>query len=375
MTFTAMGFAVSTIARSTVDAALYLGYIGIARAAAVIGLSFVAGYVADAVPRRRTLAIANLVMAAMSLLLAVLASAHVLTIAWLVAISAVNGVAQTFDSPVRQSWFPLLVDRHLIGNAIGLNSVAFNAPAVIGPAAAGLLIGAFGVQWAFFIDALATLAVVGAVAMMKHAPAASRRTRSIGAEILFGFRYVVRHRVLRVVMFVTFVFSLLVRPYAQLLPAYAIKALHADAVQFGGALAAVGVGALFGAVITAAYGGRRRGWLWAACALVASLSVASLAAIWSIGAAIPVLFVTGLVVMLYQGTSNTLVQTLTPDALRGRAVAFYTMIVLGVVPAGALVVGALASIVTLHVAFAAIGALGAALALWVWFTQSAIRAV
>ncbi|MGA8097410.1 MAG: MFS transporter, partial [Candidatus Cybelea sp.] len=140
MQFTAMGFFVARVAGSPHRAALDLGILGAARAIPVLALSPLAGVVADQFPRRRVLFVTNTTMAFAALLLAILAASHRLELAGLVRISTLNSGANAFDSPTRQSWLPLLVDREFVGNAVGLNSIAFNAPAVIGPAIAGVLI-------------------------------------------------------------------------------------------------------------------------------------------------------------------------------------------------------------------------------------------
>ena len=104
----------------------------------VLLLSPIAGVIADELPRRRVLFVTNVTMSLVALALALLASTHRLDAARSSSLlSAINAAANAFDSPTRQSWVPLLVDRRYVGNAIGLNSVAFNAPAVIGPAIAG----------------------------------------------------------------------------------------------------------------------------------------------------------------------------------------------------------------------------------------------
>ena len=170
MQFTAMGYFVASIARTPHVAALYLGYLGAARAVPVLLLSPFAGVVADRFPRRRVLVCTNVTMAIAALLLALLASAHRLEMIGLVLISALNSAANAFDAPARQSWTPFLVDRRYLGNAVGLNSVAFNAPAVLGPALAGVLIVWVGVAGSFYVNAVVTLAVVVAVMLMKPSP-------------------------------------------------------------------------------------------------------------------------------------------------------------------------------------------------------------
>ncbi|MBV8066610.1 MAG: MFS transporter, partial [Candidatus Eremiobacteraeota bacterium] len=160
MQFTAMGFFVARMAGSPHRAAFDLGIVGAARAIPVLALSPLAGVVADRLPRRRVLFVTNTIMAAAALLLALLATSHHLEMIGLIVLSAVSSGAMAFDSPTRQSWVPMLVAREYVGNAVGLNSVAFNAPAVLGPALAGLLIVWIGVAGAFYFNAAATLAVV-----------------------------------------------------------------------------------------------------------------------------------------------------------------------------------------------------------------------
>jgi MFS family permease len=95
----------------------------------------------------------------------------------------------------------------------------------------------------------------------------------------------------------------------------------------------------------------------------------------TIGLALPVLFAIGVGTMALLGATNTLIQTLSPDDVRGRALAVYTMIAIGVVPGGSLVDGAIAAVVGLHVMFLFAGALCAALFLWIWFFRPVVRTV
>src|SRR5579862_767142 len=127
MQFTALGYYVAQLAGSPHRAALYLGILGGARAVPVILCSPIAGVVADTQPRRKVLMIANLVMSLAALAFALLSTFHALSFALVIAISVFNASGNAFDSPVRQSWTPQLVDRAYLGNAIGLVSVAFNA--------------------------------------------------------------------------------------------------------------------------------------------------------------------------------------------------------------------------------------------------------
>jgi MFS family permease len=376
MQFTAMGFFVARMAGSQHQAALDLGILGAARAIPVLFLSPLAGVVADRLPRRRVLFVTNSTMALAALLLALLATAHRLEMVGLVLISALNSAANGFDSPTRLSWVPLLVDREYLGNAVGLNSVAFNAPAVIGPALAGLLIVWVGVAGAFYFNAAATLAVVVAVMMMQPSPPSATRGGSTRHAMRHGIAFIMRHKALRWIVLAQFVTAILTRPYGQLIPAYTVNVLHAGARGLGWAVSAIGIGGFGGALVTAYFAQReRRSRLWLQSGLVMSAGVLALAFVPTLAAALPVLFTIGIGTLALLGATNTLIQTLSPDDVRGRALSIYTMIAIGVVPLGALVDGAIAAVIGLRATFALAGALCAALFLAIWLLRPIVRTV
>jgi len=376
MQFTAMGFFVARLAGSPHRAAFDLGILGAARAAPVLILSPLAGVVADRLPRRRILFVTNTMMALAALALALLATAHRLDMIGLVLVSAVSSAAMAFDSPTRQSWVPLLVDREYVGNAVGLNSVAFNAPAVIGPALAGLLIVWIGVAGAFYFNAAATLAVVVAVWMMKASPPSSTRAESTLRAMHQGIAFIWRHPALRWIILAQVVTSLLTRPYSQLVPALAVNLLHASARGLGWAVSAIGIGGFGGAILTAYFAQReRRSTLWVQSGIVMSIGVLGLGLVPSLGFALPLLFAAGVGTLASLGATNTLIQTLSPDDVRGRALSIYTMIAIGVVPLGALVDGAIAAAIGLREMFVLVGALCAAMLAAIWFLRPAVRAV
>ncbi|MDQ2992148.1 MAG: MFS transporter [Candidatus Eremiobacteraeota bacterium] len=376
MQFTAMGYYVAKLDPSPHKVALYLGFLGASRAIPVLLASPIAGVVADTWPRRRILLWANVVMSLAALALAIGTSTGHMDVIGLMIVSAVNSAAQSFDSPARQSWVPMLVDRAYIGNAIGLNSVAFNAPAVIGPAVAAILIASVGVAGCFLVNAVATLAVVAAVAFMKPAPPSTRRREPFHHAIAFGVAFLARHAILKWVLLTFFVTAIFVRPYSMLLPAFIVNLLHGDATALGWALSAAGAGGFGGALLTAYLGNReRRGTIFLASGAAVALGVLALGFVYNIIVALPIIFIIGLGTLTFLGASNTLIQILSPDAVRGRALSVYTMIALGVVPGGALILGALASIVGLHVAFTIGGAITILAIAWLWSTKPIMKTV
>ncbi len=376
MQFTAMGFFVARMAGSPHRAAFDLGIIGAARAMPVLLFSPLAGVVADRLPRRRVLFVTNTTMASAAFMLAILATLHRLGMPGLVVISAISAAAMAFDSPTRQSWVPTLVDREYVGNAVGLNSVAFNAPAVIGPALAGALIVWIGVAGAFYFNAAATLAVVVAVMMMRPSPASQRAGEPALAAMRYGVAFVARHPVLRWIVLAQLVSALLARPYTLLVPALAVNILHAGAHGLGWAVSAIGIGGFGGALVTAYFAQReRRAKLWFQAGLLMSAGVAALGFVPTLALALPVLFAAGVGTLASLGATNTLIQMLSPDDVRGRALSIYTMIAIGVVPLGALFDGAIATAIGLRETFVLAGGLCVVLFLGIWALRPIVRTV
>jgi len=376
MQLTATGYFIAKLAGNGETAALYLGFQGLARAVPVVLLSPVGGLVADIYPRRKVLFVTNIAMALIALALAILTTFGRMHIFGLIVISALNAAAQSFDSPVRQSWVPLLVDREYIGNAIGLNSVAFNAPAVLGPAVAGILIASIGISGSFYINAVATLAVVVALMFMKEAPPSAKRPDAFLPSIVQGLRFLFKHAILKWIITVFILTAILVRPYSTLLPAFAVNLLHANARGLGVAIAATGVGGFAGALITAYLGNyERRGTMWLISAVIMSAGVFALGFVEKLWESLPILFIIGTATLAFLGISNTMIQTLSPDEVRGRAISVYTMVALGLVPGGALVVGGIAVFTGLHWAFLFAGGVTALFVVFLWIYRPIIRTV
>jgi MFS family permease len=375
MQFTSLGYVVSLLGGTPHRAALYLGFMGAARAVPVLLLSPVAGVVADTYPRRRVLLVANLIMSLAALAFALLATNHRLTLPAILVITAINAVGNAFDSPVRQSWTPHLVEREYIGNAVGLTSIAFNAPAVVGPALAGFLIVWVGVAGSFYINAVATLAVVVVLLMMQSSPPSSAKREPMLDSIAAGLRFLWGDPILKWIVAVFVVTAILVRPYTQLIPAFIVNTLHGDARALGWAIAAAGIGGFGGGIVTAAFSGERRSTQWIFSGVLMTAGVAALGAVGAIPISFPIFFLIGVGTLGLLGATNTLIQTIAPDEMRGRAISVYTMIALGIVPGGSLVLGSVAAVIGLHAAFAIAGGTTLAFVLVVYWLHPQIRTV
>jgi MFS family permease len=375
MQITTLGYIVVKLAGTPRLAALDVGILGASSAVPVLLLSPFAGVVADRFPRRRVLFVTNSLEVLAALTLALLATTHQLALWEIFIIAGVRSTGQSFDAPARQSWVPLLVPREYLGNAIGLNSVAFNAPSVVGPPIAGFLILSVGIAASFYINAVLTLAVVIALLFMRSPPPSSTVRESVFSSISAGVRFLATHRVLRSVVLLLIASCLLVRPYQQLLPAYAAHVVDVDARGLGILLASVGVGAIFGSLLTAVIGARRRGAVWFGSAVLMSAGAVVLGSVHVFAVAVLDLAVVGLAVLSFAGSSNVLLQTLSPDHMRGRAISVFSMIILGLVPAGSLLLGTLASFFGLSEALIAGGVAFLAIGLLIWSTNAELRRV
>jgi len=373
MQFTALGYYVASLATNGREGALGIGLIGAARAVPVLVLSPFAGVVADRYPRRAILFVTNALTSLLSCVVFGLIVTNRAPLWALMITSGMQAGTQSFDAPARQSWVPLMVPREFVGGAIGLNSVAFNAPSVVGPPLAGVLIATIGVAPCFLVNAVATLAVVVALLFMKPAPPSSRVRGHVFRAIFEGVQFLFAHPVLRWVVLMLMITSLTIRSYNFQLPAYAVHVVHTDARGLGWLMAAAGVGAIAGAFFTAATGGERRGTIWIASAVLASLAVGALGLTTHFALALPILSVIGLATLSFIGSSNILLQTLSPDDMRGRAISVYGMILLGFVPLGSLIVGAVATLVELRWAFVLGGVVSLVCALAIAIGQPQVR--
>jgi predicted MFS family arabinose efflux permease len=159
------------------------------------------------------------------------------------------------------------------------------------------------------------------------------------------------------------------------MPAYAAHVVHTDARGLGLLMAASGIGALGGAFTTALLVPQRRSLLWTGATVVLAAGTCALGGTSSLYAALPILAAMGLATLTFMGSSNILLQTLAPDELRGRVISLYAMVVLGLVPAGSLLIGSIASIVGLRETFLGAGLVTAAFAVWVYLAHPKVRAV
>src|SRR5437870_1072434 len=354
-------------------APFYLGLVGLARAVPGLAFGLFGGVVADRADRRRLLIMTQTSAAIVAGFLGVLTITDHINIVEVVLISALNSIIFSFDAPTRQAMVPRLVTDKELMSAIGLNSAAFNGATLVGPLVGGVLIIPFGVGGLMLINAISYLAVVAALLVIAPQPIEVRTRLSMLASIREGLAYIRRDRVLRWVVLLTVTTALFTRPYIQLLPAEA-QFLGVGALELSWLLAASGVGALAGALVTASLGGwKRRGALLVGSALMHGLLLSVFAEQHSVLGAMVFIGLTSFAVMVFLGMANTLMQTRTPNHLRGRAMSVHTMVFMGFMPLGQMLLGSLGTVAGINTAFLAGGLVVVCVSVFAVLRAAALR--
>ena len=352
---------------------LYLGFVGLARAVPGLAFGLFGGVVADRADRRRLLIVTQTSAAIVAAVLALLTITDRINIVEIVLLSAMNSIIFSFDAPTRQAMVPRLVPESQLMSAIGLNSAAFNGATLIGPLLGGVLIVPFGVGGLMLANSISYFAVVAALFVIAPQPVVERPRRSMLDSIREGVGYVRREPVLRWVVLLAIATALFTRPYIQLLPAEA-QFLRVGAVELSYLLAASGAGALAGALITASLGGwERRGALLIGAAFGHGLLLVLFGTQQSLLGAMIFVGLTSFAVMVFLGMANTLMQTRTPDHLRGRAMSVHTMVFIGFMPLGQMLLGALGTLIGINDAFVVGGSIVLAVALYAAARVPALR--
>lgn len=336
-----------------------LGLVGFAGQFPVFLLAPLGGSLADRRPRHPIIVAAQAAAMVLAFALAALTLTGAVRLGHVVALAALMGVVNAFEIPARQAFLVEMVGREDMLNAIALNSSMFNGARIVGPAVAGVLVAAVGEGWCFFINGVSYLAVLGGLLAMRlgpRAPAPSAGGSALG-HVAEGFRYVARTAPIRALLLLLGLVSLMGMPYSVLMPIIADRVLHGGPLGLGILMGASGVGALLGALTLATRRGVRGlgGWVAAGSAgFGLSLVAFSLSrTFWlSVALMVPV----GYALMVQMASSNTLIQSMVPDRLRGRVMAVYSMMFMGMAPIGALLAGVLAKTLTAPGTVAAGGA-------------------
>ena len=321
---------------------LLLGVVGFCGQIPTLLLAPFAGVLVDRWNRHRILIVTQGLSLVQSAALAALTLAGVITVTHLLLLQLAQGMINAFDTPARQAFVSEMVeDRADLPNAIALNSSMVNGSRILGPSIGGAVIAAVGEGWCFALDALSYVAVIGSLLAMRltsrQRPRPQTRMRE---ELTTSFRYVTGFLPVRSALLLLSLVSIMGMPYTVLMPAISANVLHGGPHTLGFLMTASGTGALGGALYLASRRsvvGLGRAMAVASTTFGAALVAFSLSrTVWLSLVLLPVV---GAGMMITMAATNTIIQTIVREELRGRVMAFYTMAFLGTAPIGSLIAG------------------------------------
>jgi MFS family permease len=322
---------------------LLLGVVGFCGSIPMLILSPFAGVLVDRWDRHRILVVTQVLSALQSAALAVLALMNVITVAEVIVLQLVQGVINSFDTPARQAFVVEMVeDREDLPNAIALNSSMINASRIIGPSIGGILIATVGEGWCFGVDAISYVAVIISLLLMTLTP--PKKTGVIDTHMLeelrTGWTYVAGFPPVRALLLSVALVGLMGMPYATLMPVIASKVLHGGPHTLGILMTASGIGALAGTLYLASrHTVVGLGKVIVAASTGLSLGLIAFSFSRALWLSMLILPIVGAGLMLQAAASNTILQTVVDERLRGRVMAFYSVAIMGTQPIGSLLAG------------------------------------
>jgi MFS family permease len=311
--------------------AFLVGLVAAAGSLPVLLLSMHAGVLADRYQRLRLVTICQALLAVEATLLFWFTWSGHISIGWLLALATFQGIISSAEIPARQSLIVELVNRDDLPRAIALQSSGFNLARIVGPALAALVIAKLGIAWAFGVNALSYTAVLLSLGLVQlppwqPAPKLMRPWEGIRESVA----YMRGTPMVAALMKLVTVYSLLGVPYLVLMPVFARDRLHLNAAGYGLLLACVGIGGLVGALGLAAQVGQHTGSRTLVIATYAFPAVLLiLSAVTNSRVAYGLLFVAGITMIVNSAVTNSMLQHLVPDAMRGRLMAAYSFVVVG----------------------------------------------
>jgi MFS family permease len=320
-----------------------LGAVGFSSQIPIFLLSPLGGALVDRRNRHRVVIATQTTSMFLAFILATITLLGVVQVWHIFLLASLLGFVNAFDIPGRQAFLVEMVGKEDLMNAIALNSSMFNGARIVGPAVAGILVASIGEGWCFFANAVSYIAVIVGLLMMNVPPRLPHpRETSALSDIREGFEWVWTTKAIRALLLLVGLVSLVGMPYAVLMPIFADQILHSGARGLGILMGFSGAGALIGALTLAAKSGLRGLGTWvAACSACFGVFLALFAYSRMFWVSAALLIPVGLFMMVQMASTNTLIQSMVPDRLRGRVMSVYSMMMMGMAPLGALLAGAI----------------------------------
>ncbi len=329
-----------------------LGVVGALQFLPVMLLSLFGGVLADRLPKRRVLLFTQSFAMLQAVVLWILVASGHIQVWEVLVLASLLGLTNSFDMPTRQAFVVEMVGREDLPNAIALNSSVFNMARVVGPGLGGLIIAFLGIAPLFLLNAISFVPVIVGLALirMNELHALAKRTTTSGVtskqstlqSLREGLSYVVHTPSILLIIAVIGVISLFGINFNVILPLFATDVLHSGALGFGILSAAFGFGSLCSA-LWLAWGNRKPSVRYL---LIAALVFSVLEIFFALShlyvLSLILIAAVGFAMIAFSANSNTALQTVTPDHLRGRVMSVYMVVFAGSVPLGNLFTGGLA---------------------------------
>jgi len=364
---------------------LTLGAVGFAANMPVLLLAPIAGWVADRYPRRTVVIWTHVLSMAQAAALAVLTLTGTIRVEHVFVLAVVFGIANAFEMPARHTLVGDLVGREDLANAIALNSSMINVTRIIGPAVAGWVVLTLGEGLCFTVNALSFIAALVTLFMLRVRPLPAPPGKRDGPlrNMIDGFRWVSSRRPIAGLLVLLTAVSFMSMPYMVLLPVFAKELGTAKGALWspGGEVALgllssmAGIGALVGALaLSSRRGVEGLGSLVVRSALIAGVSLIVFALSRSLLLSMVLIVPLSFALMRHMAGTNTLLQSMVPDTMRGRVMSFYSMMLVGMAPFGSLAAGAMAERIGAHATVMFFGAVGATAAIAAMLALPKVRA-
>lgn len=339
MHIVALGWLVLEMTKSAFWVSFVLGL----DALPVLFFSLPAGILADRLKRRRLLIWTQIAAMTIVFLLGLLVSVTLINLPLVILLTFLLGVSLAFEMPTRQTLIFDVVGRKDIASAVALNVGMFNSARVVGPAISGLIVAAFNIQTAFFLNAVSFLAIIIALRKMRLPKFVPEKNPShLMADLREGLTFAKNNRVIRLLLLIVGFNSLIPWGYGSLLPTITKQVFQMDSFGYGILLSAAGIGALIAAIVASAFAHKLSvenviGWgsFSTACALLAFSFTTSFFL------ALPILLILGISLFMQVALANATIQKASPDYIRGRIISVYAFVFLGAMPIGNFLTGLL----------------------------------
>jgi len=353
-----------------------LGLVGFTSQIPMLILSPISGVLTDRYNRQKIMLLAQIFFLIHSLTMAMLVLFNLVEVWHIITLSIVFGIISAFDAPARHSLVIDLIEKpEQLGNAIALNSAIFNAARLVGPAIAGITIAVVGEGICFLLNAASFLAVI--FALLKIHISAKQlviKTTNLKESFKEGLKYTFQSFPIRTLLLLLAIMSLVGFPFLVLLPAYAKEILHGGADTLGFLMSALGAGALIGALYMA---GRKSvlglGRIISAYVVLMGLAIAAASFSTHMVLSLVMFFIGGLSMILSIASINTMIQTIADENKRGRVMSFYSVALMGTMPIGNLLAGAVASGIGIPYTLLIGGTITVIAGIWFQFNRKSLR--